>query len=155
MTLPRTPFNLLSSPEVSTSAPTPQFTENDKLKNTVLETILPNQIFDTVNPTTGTTDFDAISRMVEEKVDMYSKSVIISSIPSAAALSVIPKLPVITIPSPAEIKKYILMKIEEKKRRQQTQTLRAQMLAATTEERPFTNRRELQSSAGNRIHRTL
>ena len=112
-------------------------------KKQMLETIIPDSLFNVQDPTTGQINFDRTQELIDEKVTAFLDTVKLPEIPTLPSVSLIPKIPAIVLPSPAEIAEYVLLKIEEKKKQLQEQTIKAQLVAAIQDESPFTNSAQL------------
>jgi hypothetical protein len=128
---------------------------SEKIKQQILEATFPTALFKVTNPTDGSVDFEKIEETIAQKSDAFIAGVKIPSVPALPSISLIPKIPQLSIPSPAEIKAFILRQIEKNKREIQEQLLRAAIAAARKEDTPFSARRELLNRAKNRIQNSV
>tara|TARA_R110000868_G_scaffold157028_1_gene384104 strand:- start:1223 stop:1639 length:417 start_codon:yes stop_codon:yes gene_type:complete len=117
-----------------------------KIKQAALDALFPDSLFNKKDLTTGTVNLETIENDISDRVDEYEKALdnIIPDRPAIPSLgSLIAKIPTIERPSPAEIRKFINDKLEEKRRQLQEQLINRLVSEATKEELPFTARREL------------
>jgi hypothetical protein len=127
---------------------------SEKIKQQILEATFPDTLFKTTN-VDGTVDFEKIEETIAQKSDAFIAGVRIPSVPALPSISLIPKIPQLSIPSPAEIKAFVLRQIEKNKREIQEQLLRTAIAAARKEDTPFSARRELLNRAKNRIQNSV
>jgi hypothetical protein len=126
----------------------------EKIKQQILEATFPDTLFKTTS-VDGTVDFEKIEETIAQKSDAFIAGVRIPSVPALPSISLIPKIPQLSIPSPAEIKAFVLRQIEKNKREIQEQLLRTAIAAARKEDTPFSARRELLNRAKNRIQNSV
>lgn len=107
----------------------------------------------------GTVDFSAVRQEIDNKYkqlnDTYNKVINARQVPKVQFRSLLaallPDIPTIDIPSPAEIQQRINAMIEKKKRIQQEAITKAQKLAEKIEESPFTAREDKENAEQNEV----
>lgn len=94
----------------------------------------------------GSVDFDKVTEILNERITSIEQANTLPEIPdiSVAGLlgSLIPSVPVIPIPTPAQLINRVNELIEQKKLAQQKRLIQAQLEAANLEKTPFTARRK-------------
>lgn len=118
-----------------------------KIKEQIMEAAIPDNLFNISG------SLDQIEEDINEKVDSYIEGVQIPTIPQLSLAGILskfmPQIPVVTIPSPAEIRQYVNQRIELKKIRQQQQIIKKLEEDANLEETPFTARQEAENKTKN------
>lgn len=124
----------------------------DSITQKLIETAIPESTIDSLMQTyklpDGSVDFEKISQILNSKADMLLKSTSVPEIPkisfSGGLASLIPDIPVVELPTPAKVKKWIDTIIEKRKAAQQQLITQRQLEAARLEaESPFTVRKNI------------
>lgn len=115
------------------------------VKEDILNRLFPDNMFNIRNPRTGHVDLELAEERIGDTIDEYESALDdIPSIPQLPSIgNLLAKIPTIERPNPAEIRKFINDRLEEKRRQLQEQLITKLVNEATKEELPFTARREL------------
>jgi hypothetical protein len=157
MKLPELPSNLVSISsrinEAESAVTSRVLSADEKIKENILKTVLPDSLFTAKLPGTDDIDFERIEEEINNKISVFASSVKIPSIPALPKIPLIPKIPPITIPSPAELTSRAQKLIAEKKQKLQEQQLKSQIAAAIREESPFSNRKQIEQQKNNLLRK--
>lgn len=107
-----------------------------------LRSLIPDSTFSTGG---SVTDFEEVERKAKLLVNRLSSPPEIPTVPSASLVGVlrklIPRIPTVTVPSRAELERYVSETIERIKKEQQERILLRLLADELTEQTPFTARR--------------
>lgn len=118
--------------------------------NPLIQAALPESFIDELlqqaKQSDGSIDFNEVTTKLNAKVNQFTSASSVPSInpPELELVSIvenlIPTIPVIKFPSPADIKQYVNGLIEKKKIQAQEAITQTQLLAAELETKPFSSR---------------
>lgn len=117
------------------------------IKDQILQNTFPESMFTERDPATGLVNIDRIEKNAESKINSYTDAVTIPETPLVSASSIlralIPNIPTIEIPNPAEIREFVNARIRIEKQRAQEQSIAKLTADAVKENKPFTARKDM------------
>lgn len=129
--------------ESATNIPIPSI-DTDALANLIPEGLV-DQLMAQYKLPDGSVDFGKVNELLNEKIEQIQRATTVPEIPdisvSGLLAKLIPTIPVIRIPTPAQLQNRINQLIEKKKVAQQKLLIQAQLEKANLEKTPFTARR--------------
>lgn len=107
-----------------------------------IRSLIPDSTFSTGG---SVTDFEEVERKAKVLVNRLSAPPTVPTVPSVSLVGIlrklIPRIPTVTVPSRAELERYVSETIERIKKEQQERLLLRLLADEVTELRPFTARR--------------
>jgi hypothetical protein len=119
---------------------------NPLIKAAIPESIL-DDLIEKAKETDGSVDFNEVTTKINAKVNSFISASTVTKIELPTLPSLIPKLPVIDIPTPAEIRAYVNTLIQQRKIEAQQLVTETQLREAEAELKPFSNRKTKQNDS--------
>ena len=133
------------APSVSTQLATVN-SANPLIKAAIPESIV-DDLIEKATESDGSVDFNEVTTKINAKVNAFISASTVTKIELPTIPSLIPRLPVIDIPTPAEIRAYVNTLIQQRKIEEQELITQTQLREAEAELRPFSNRKNKQNDS--------